>query len=76
MSSSIVVKEQIAVPAERLWQLVRFSGAPVPSLRPPPVLGQHTREILAELGYRAEQTSALAARGVVAYDDVAERFRA
>ncbi len=38
-------------------------GARVTS--PPPTLGQHTEEVLAEIGYSAEQIAGLRARGVV-----------
>ena len=37
---------------------------------PPPLLGQHTREILAELGYTPEQTEALREKGVVTWTEV------
>ncbi len=37
-----------------------------PALRlPPPLLGQHTAEVLGELGYSEQQIEALRARGVV-----------
>jgi crotonobetainyl-CoA:carnitine CoA-transferase CaiB-like acyl-CoA transferase len=32
---------------------------------PPPTVGQHTAEVLAEAGYDAETIAALAARGVI-----------
>ena len=32
----------------------------------PPVLGQHTAELMAQLGYSAEQVQALQAQGAVA----------
>jgi crotonobetainyl-CoA:carnitine CoA-transferase CaiB-like acyl-CoA transferase len=32
---------------------------------PPPAVGQHTEEILGELGYDDETIAALAARGVI-----------
>ena len=42
-----------------------FSSTPAAIRRPPPALGEHTREILAELGLADEQVLALVERGVV-----------
>jgi len=41
-------------------------AAEPPTPTPPPLLGEHTREVLAELGLRAELIAELEARGVVA----------
>ena len=49
---------------------VAFDGAPRHGLRPPPLHGQHTAEILATLGYAPDTVARLAAEGVV--DLVAE----
>jgi crotonobetainyl-CoA:carnitine CoA-transferase CaiB-like acyl-CoA transferase len=43
-----------------------FSGTPVEYKLPPPLLGQHTREILREiLGYSEEEIESLKANGVI-----------
>jgi succinate--hydroxymethylglutarate CoA-transferase len=50
-------------------------GDASPSTRlptPPPLLGQHTREVLTELGYTADQVAALEAAGTVQTTVVAE----
>ncbi len=44
---------------------VKFEKTPARPDAPPPLLGQHTRDILAELGYDAARISELTSRGVV-----------
>ncbi len=45
---------------------VKFHGTPGGVRRPAPLLGQHTREVLAELGYAATEIEALIESGAVA----------
>ena len=45
---------------------VHFSATPTSVQRPAPLLGEHTREVLAAAGYAAAQIDALVAEGVVA----------
>ena len=40
---------------------VKLEGTPGAVLRPPPRLGEHTREVLAELGFTAAEIEALVA---------------
>ena len=44
---------------------MKLSATPVQLTRAPPLLGQHTAEVLAELGVAAEELAALRAQGVV-----------
>jgi len=44
---------------------VNFHGSPAQVSRPPPVLGQHTREVLLEKGFSAQEVQALLADGTV-----------
>ncbi len=44
---------------------IQIGGARAPFIRPSPGLGQHTDEVLAELGLAAEEIAVLRARGVV-----------
>ncbi|RLT42409.1 MAG: CoA transferase, partial [Chloroflexi bacterium] len=46
--------------------MVRMSKTPLEVQGPSPVLGKHTDEIVAALGYSAEQRAALRARNVIA----------
>jgi crotonobetainyl-CoA:carnitine CoA-transferase CaiB-like acyl-CoA transferase len=48
---------------------VRYDGAPPPLRRVPPELGEHTEEILAELGYDEEAIEKLKAEGAVRVKD-------
>jgi succinate--hydroxymethylglutarate CoA-transferase len=44
---------------------VMYDGARMPVRLPPPWLGEHTWEVLAELGYSKEQVEGFKAKGVV-----------
>lgn len=44
---------------------VSYNGQKMPVNRPPPWLSEHTEEVLEELGYSAEETAALRAKGIV-----------
>jgi crotonobetainyl-CoA:carnitine CoA-transferase CaiB-like acyl-CoA transferase len=50
--------DQVAIP-------FRLSETPAAIRTPPPMLGEHSREILGELGYDAAAIDGLVARGVV-----------
>jgi len=45
--------------------LIRFSRTPSRIDRPPPLCGQHTREVMRELGFNDEQIAALEEQGVI-----------
>ena len=52
-------------PVKLSGNLVSFDGSTTLPTRPTPLLGQHTREVLAELGYTPDQISELYELGVV-----------
>ena len=52
-------------PVKMSGNLVAFDGSTTLPTRPTPLLGQHTREVLAELGYTAAQIDDLYKLGVV-----------
>jgi crotonobetainyl-CoA:carnitine CoA-transferase CaiB-like acyl-CoA transferase len=54
--------------------LISFSDTPGRQNRATPMLGQHTREILGELGYTEDVVEDLAARGVVTWPGPDYRF--
>jgi crotonobetainyl-CoA:carnitine CoA-transferase CaiB-like acyl-CoA transferase len=53
--------------------LVHLSETPGRIAGPPPLLGQHSREVLAELGYSADEIQALRERGVTVWPDGSDR---
>ncbi len=54
---------------EALGVPVRFSRTPGDVRTPPPLLGEHTRQILEGLGYGEDRVRELARRGVVAFPE-------
>jgi crotonobetainyl-CoA:carnitine CoA-transferase CaiB-like acyl-CoA transferase len=49
--------------ARAMGGAIRYDGEFFSAERPPPAKGQHTREVLMEIGYRAEQIEVLLASG-------------
>lgn len=44
---------------------LRFGARPLPARIPPPRLGEHTREVLSEIGYSSDELSALRESGAI-----------
>jgi crotonobetainyl-CoA:carnitine CoA-transferase CaiB-like acyl-CoA transferase len=63
------VDHPTAGPLEQVRAGFRMAGTPVP-MAAPPLLGQHSEEILAELGLTPEHIAALVERGAVQRTDV------
>ena len=55
--------------AKALGMPVKFTGTPAKTDQGAPVYGQHTREVLAEYGYSAEEIEAMLAEGAVISDE-------
>jgi crotonobetainyl-CoA:carnitine CoA-transferase CaiB-like acyl-CoA transferase len=62
----VTVEHPTAGPVRTLANPVRLSATPASVRLPPPLLGQHTREILGELGLSTDDVSELLRDGVVA----------
>jgi formyl-CoA transferase len=54
-----------------LREPVRFGTTPAPTPRAAPAFGQHSREVLAEAGYSAQEIDALLVAGVIAFPPAA-----
>jgi crotonobetainyl-CoA:carnitine CoA-transferase CaiB-like acyl-CoA transferase len=62
----IEIPHPAGVPCPTVASPMRFSGTPVEYELPPPLLGQHTREVLGELlGMRREELDQLAAKKII-----------
>ena len=53
-------------PVRLLGHPVKFSGTPADATRPGPAFGEHTSQVLTDLGYSPEQVAELEASGAVA----------
>ena len=62
----VTVDHELSGPQTQVGPMVRMSKTPLEVQGPSPVLGKHTDEIVAALGYSAEQRAALRARKVIA----------
>ncbi|HEY8371484.1 MAG TPA: CaiB/BaiF CoA-transferase family protein [Pseudonocardiaceae bacterium] len=54
-SATVTVEHPLAGPIDTIAPAFRIGTAPATAPTAPPLLGQHTREVLTELGYSAEQ---------------------
>ncbi|MEA2482248.1 MAG: hypothetical protein QOC55_195, partial [Thermoleophilaceae bacterium] len=60
----VTVEHPTIGPLQLIGSPIRTDGMPAPAA--PPLLGQHTREVLAELGVSDDEFKALKTRGAVA----------
>jgi crotonobetainyl-CoA:carnitine CoA-transferase CaiB-like acyl-CoA transferase len=63
---TVRVKHPTAGPLELVQPPFALESSPLRAAEPPVLLGQHTREVLAELGVDEERLAALEQRGIVA----------
>ncbi len=61
----VTIDHPLLGPIRQVGIPTKLAGTPASIRRAPPLLGEHSAEILAELGYDAVTTADLAARGVV-----------
>ena len=59
------VPHPCGVPVPQVSSPMRFAQTPLQDLAAPPLLGQHSRQVLEELGYSAERIDQLQAAGVL-----------
>ncbi len=59
------VQHPVAGPVEVVTSPIRYSSTPVRQPAPAPTLGQHSAEVLAELGFSGDEIASLAQKGIV-----------
>jgi formyl-CoA transferase len=59
----VEMRHPVAGPIKALGIPVKLEGTPGTVRRPPPRLGEHTREVLAELGFAPEEIAAMTGEG-------------
>jgi crotonobetainyl-CoA:carnitine CoA-transferase CaiB-like acyl-CoA transferase len=69
----VEVEHPVAGMLKMLGSPIKLSAQPASIRRPPPVLGQHSDEILAEAGYPADRIAELRAAGVIRLQKTTER---
>ena len=76
----VLANDLVDIRPHPLWGVTAQVGAPLkfdrtPSLvqRPAPILGEHTREILLELGYSDAEADSMIARGIAMQGSVEEQ---
>ena len=65
----VEVEHPLAGPVKAIGHPVKYSETPGGARRPAPLLGQHTREVLSEVGYTVEEIDRLISVGAAAAAD-------
>jgi formyl-CoA transferase len=67
MQSFPLVEHPVAGPYRQIPSAVRFSRTPATMRRPAPIVGEHSEEVLAEVGLSPEEIGELRAAGVLSH---------
>lgn len=62
----VALEHELAGPQTQVGPMMRMSASPLQAQGASPVLGRHTDELVASMGYSADEIKALRERGVIA----------